>query len=144
MPIIERSALVPYSADEMYLIVTDVGAYPEFLPWCSGASVQSQSESNQRASVSINAVFSQTEFQTHNQLHPGEKIVMELEEGPFKHLKGEWVFKQLGDSGCKVTLVVDFEFSNRVLGRAISPVFTKVCDTLVDAFIKRAHTQLKP
>ncbi len=142
MPIIERSALVPYSADDMYLIVTDVGAYPEFLPWCSGASVQSQTESDQQASVSINAVFSQTEFQTRNQLEPGEKITMQLVEGPFKYLKGEWDFKQLGDSGCKVTLVVDFEFSNRVLGRAISPVFTKVCDTLVDAFIKRAHSQL--
>lgn len=142
MPIIERSALVPHPASDMFNLVVDVAAYPEFLPWCAGAAVQSQTELEQRASVSINAVFSQTEFQTRNQLVPDERISMALEDGPFKHLKGEWVFKALGDSGCKITLVVDFEFSNALLGKAISPVFTRVCDTLVDAFIKRANEQL--
>lgn len=139
MPTIERTALVPHLAKDMYALVVDVASYPEFLPWCSAASVQSQTDSAQEASVSINAVFSQTEFRTKNQLSSGERIVMELDDGPFKHLKGEWDFKALGDSGCKITLVVDFEFSSAMMGRAISPVFTKVCDTLVDAFIQRAN-----
>lgn len=142
MPKIERTALVPHLARDMYALVLDVGRYPEFLPWCSGAAVQSQTDTAQQASVSINAVFSQTEFRTHNQLRADERIVMELEDGPFKHLRGEWVFKALGDAGCKITLVVDFEFSNAMMGRAISPVFTKVCDTLVDAFIQRANDTL--
>ncbi len=143
MPTIERTALVPHPAKAMYELVVDVASYPQFLPWCAGAAVQSQTETEQCASVSINAVFSQTEFQTRNQLLPTERIVMELDDGPFQHLSGEWVFKALGDSGCKITLVVDFEFSNALLGKAISPVFTRVCDTLVDAFIQRANEQLK-
>jgi len=142
MPTIERTALVPHRAADMYALVVDVPSYPEFLPWCSGASVQSQTATHQQASVSINAVFSQTEFRTNNQLSADERIVMELEDGPFKHLRGAWAFKALGDAGCKITLVVDFEFSNAIMGRAISPVFTKVCDTLVDAFIQRANATL--
>ncbi len=142
MPTIERTALVPHLAKDMYALVLDVASYPEFLPWCSGASVQSETDLAQQASVSINAVFSQTEFRTNNALSADERIVMELEDGPFKHLRGEWVFKALGDAGCKITLVVDFEFSNAMMGRALSPVFTKVCDTLVDAFIQRANETL--
>jgi len=142
MPTIERSALVPYRAEDMYAIVVDVAAYPEFLPWCSGAAVQSQTESEQCASVSIKAVFAQTEFRTRNALTPGAGIVMALEDGPFKHLSGEWAFKPLGDAGCKITLQVDFEFSNRIVARAIQPAFTRVCDTLVDAFIRRANESL--
>ena len=122
----------------MYALVVDVGAYPEFLPWCKGAKVQSQTETEQFASVAINAVFSQTEFQTRNQLIYGERIEMELDDGPFKHLRGKWDFKQLGDKGCKITLLVDYEFSNAMMGRALSPIITRVCDTLVDAFIERA------
>lgn len=138
MPTIERTALVPYAANDMYALVIDVAAYPDFLPWCKGGEVQSQTKTEQFASVSINAVFSQTEFQTRNQLIPGERIEMELDKGPFKHLRGKWDFKQLGDQGCKITLLVDYEFSSAMMGRALSPVITRVCDTLVDAFIERA------
>jgi len=143
MPTIERTALVPHRAPDMYALVVDVASYPEFLPWCASAAVQSQTETEQQASVSINAVFSQTEFRTVNQLSRNERIVMELADGPFNYLKGEWVFKALGDAGCKITLVIDFEFSNAMMGRAISPVFSKVCDSLVDAFIQRANETLK-
>jgi len=144
MPTIERSALVPYLADDMYNIVVDVAAYPEFLPWCQGGSVQSQNETEQRATVAINAVFSQTEFKTVNALDPGQSISMALEDGPFKHLTGRWEFKPLGDAGCKVTLSIDFEFANTMIASAIAPVFTRVCDTLVDAFIQRANDSLTP
>lgn len=142
MPTIERSALVPYRAEDMYAIVADVTAYSDFLPWCAGSAVQSQTQDEQCASVTINAVVSQTAFHTKNQLRAGESIIMELEDGPFKHLRGEWGFKALGDAGCKITLVVDFEFSNLILRRTLSPVFTRVCDSLVGAFIKRADDTL--
>jgi len=142
MPIIERSALVPYRAEDMYAIVVDVSAYPDYLPWCAGAAVQSQTHDEQRASVTINAVVSQPAFHTKNRLHPGESILMELEDGPFTHLRGEWGFKALGDMGCKITLVVDFEFSSPIIRNTLSPGFTRVCDSLVDAFIQRANDTL--
>ena len=133
---------MPYAAEDMYAIVVDVPAYPEFLPWCAGAAVQSQSLDEQRASVTINAVVSQSTFHTKNQLRAGQSIVMELEDGPFKYLQGAWDFKALGDAGCKITLVVDFEFSNPILRHTFTPIFTRLCDSLVDAFIKRANLVL--
>ena len=63
---------------------------------------------------------------------------MELVDGPFKYLRGTWHFKPLGDAACRVTLDIDFEFANPMMGRIISPAFNKVCDTLVNAFLKRA------
>jgi len=144
MPTVERSALVPFRNDDMYALVIDVAAYPEFLPWCAGGQVQSQTDIEQLASVSLNVVFKQTEFRTRNTLQPGHAVLMALEDGPFNTLTGEWGFKPLGDAGCKVSLRVDFEFSSPVLARAIQPAFTRVCDTLVDAFIRRAHDKLVP
>jgi len=128
----------------MYALVVAVEHYPEFLPWCAAGQVLSQSETEQLASVAIKAVFTQTEFRTRNALQPGQSIIMTLEQGPFRNLSGEWRFKPLGDAGCKVSLRVEFEFASPVVARAIQPAFTRVCDTLVDAFIQRAHNTLQP
>jgi len=144
MPTIERSALVPFKAPDMYDLVIDVASYPEFLPWCAGAAVQSQTPTEQHASVTIQAVFAQTEFRTRNELITGSQVNMTLEDGPFKHLTGYWHFKPLGDAGCKVSLEVDFEFANAMLARAVQPAFTRVCDSIVDAFIARAQATLGP
>lgn len=122
----------------MYALVCDIGSYPEFLPWCSGARVDEQSESHQLAAVSINQILKQSEFSTRNQLIPGESIAMELVDGPFKHLHGTWRFQPLGDTACKVLLEIDFEFASPVVAKMLSPAFNKVCDTIVNAFIKRA------
>jgi len=138
MPTISRTALVEHTAQDMYELVCDIESYPEFLPWCSAAKVDERSETHQLASVSINQVINQSEFSTRNALVENQSIAMELVDGPFKRLNGTWQFKPLGDTACKVLLDIDFEFSNPVVGKLISPAFNKVCDTLVSAFIKRA------
>lgn len=122
----------------MYELVCDIESYPDFLPWCSGSRVDEQSDTHQLAAVSINQVLKQTEFSTRNQLLAGESIAMELVDGPFKHLHGTWTFQPLGDTACKVLLEIDFEFSSPIVAKMLSPAFNKVCDTIVNAFIKRA------
>ncbi|MCL4130928.1 UNVERIFIED_CONTAM: hypothetical protein GTU68_013507 [Idotea baltica] len=138
MPSISRTALVEHAAKDMYELVCDIDSYPEFLPWCSGTRVDERSETHQLASVTINQVINQSEFSTRNTLEPGQSITMNLEDGPFKRLRGTWQFKPLGDTACKVLLDIDFEFASPMVGKLISPAFNKVCDTLVSAFIKRA------
>ncbi len=138
MPTISRSALVEHTAQDMFELVCDIESYPEFLPWCSAAKVDEHSETHQLASVTINQVINQSEFSTRNVLTTNQSITMELVDGPFKHLSGTWQFKPLGDSACKVELDIEFEFSSPMVGRLISPAFTKVCDSLVSAFLKRA------
>lgn len=139
MPSISRTALVEHSAKAMYELVCDIDSYPEFLPWCSAAQVQEHSETHQLASVTINQVINQSQFTTQNTLLIDESISMKLVDGPFKYLSGTWGFKPLGDTACKITLDIEFEFSSSVIAKMISPAFNKVCDKIVDAFIQRAN-----
>lgn len=122
----------------MFDLVCDIDSYPEFLPWCSSAQVSERSDTHQLASVTINQVINQSQFSTRNTLETDQSITMDLVDGPFKYLSGTWRFQPLGDSACKVLLDIDFEFSSPVVAKMISPAFNKVCDKLVDAFIKRA------
>jgi ribosome-associated toxin RatA of RatAB toxin-antitoxin module len=142
MPTVYRTALVPYTAKAMFDLVADIETYPEFLPWCNSASVELRTEDTQLASVGIDAKFKQTTFTTRNQLIEGQEIQMALEDGPFKHLSGTWTFKALGELGCKVELHVEFEFASATLAALIEPAFTKVCDTIVSAFVTRASETL--
>lgn len=140
MPRIVRSAIAPYPASDMYRMVKDIEAYPEFLPWCSAAEVQEESATHQVASVVIAKSIKQSRFTTRNRLEPDKAIHVTLVNGPFRHLEGHWVFTDIAGQGCRAELEVDFSFSSRLLGAMIGPAFTRVCDSLVDAFLRRAAT----
>lgn len=135
---IARTALLPYSAEQVYAIVNDVASYPDFLPWCGGAEVISQSETQMQASVTIAKAGIKQTFKTTNQLIPGQRIEMQLLDGPFKSLRGEWVFKALDENACKIFFEVEFEVSNGLLNVAIGPIFEHIASTLVDSFCERA------
>lgn len=139
MPVINKSALVPYSASEMYALVNDIESYPQFLPWCGSSRVLSDSEDEVRATIEIAHGSLRKAFTTCNRLQAGKMIEMRLENGPFRHLEGFWRFDVLGERACKVRLDMDFEFSNRLVGMAMGPLFTQVTSSLVDAFCRRAE-----
>ncbi len=138
MPTISRSALVEHSAKSMFELVCDIEAYPEFLPWCNGARVDEQSDTHQLAAVSTAAFMKQSTFCTRNRLESDRLIAMELVDGPFKQLSGEWRFTELSPDACKIELDIEFEFASTIVGKMLGPAFNTVCDTLVSAFIKRA------
>lgn len=136
---IERSALVHYSAEEMYELVNRVERYHEFLPWCRSSSVISESDSEMVASVEIAKGVLNRSFTTHNRLLPGRRIDIELVDGPFSKLQGYWRFDPLKTEGaCRVTLELEFEFDSAMMSIAAKPVFTQIANSLVDAFVKRA------
>ena len=138
MTTINKSALVPYSAGEMFALVNDIGAYSQFLPWCRSSTIIEQGEDELRATIEIAHGSLHKSFTTKNRLQQDKMIEMRLEQGPFKHLEGFWRFDVLGDRACKVSLDLDFEFSNRLIGMAMGPVFSQIANSLVDAFSKRA------
>ena len=139
MPNISRQALMPYSSGQMYDIVNAVDRYAEFLPWCARSTIDSCTENTMQATVLMQKGKLNHSFTTRNQLEPGQKIVMQLVNGPFKQLNGEWTFTQLNANNSKIELNLNFEFSNRIISLLIGPVFTQIANTLVDAFCKRAH-----
>jgi len=135
---IKRTALVLHPAMDMFRLVQDVPAYPQFLSWCLNAEVHEQSPEHQLASLVIRVSGITQTFTTRNRLVPGERLTLSLVEGPFKHLSGEWLFDPLGTEGSKVTLVLSFDFSSKMLSSAFRRGFTHIADRLVTEFSKRA------
>lgn len=141
MPLISRQSLVMYSPAEMYALINDINAYPEFLPWCRSSQILTQTDDVIEASVEIAKGSLNKTFATRNLLQKNKMIEMKLLEGPFKHLEGYWRFKPLKDpSACKVTLDLEFEFNSKIMALAVGPIFSKIANTLVDSFCKRAIT----
>jgi ribosome-associated toxin RatA of RatAB toxin-antitoxin module len=138
LEIIDRSALLPYSTDEMFALVSDINAYPQFLPWCSDAQILSQEGDEVSARVAFSVRGVSKSFTTRNRLQPGAEITMKLVEGPFSRLEGRWRFEPLGEVGSKISLFLEYDFSSTMVSFAVGPVFNKIANTLVDAFQKRA------
>lgn len=136
---VSRNALVPYSADQMFALVEDVEAYPDFLPWCVGSTLHSKSEESIEASLELQRGGIRKSFRTRNGLKPGREMSIALVGGPFSHLAGDWKFEQLGDDGSKVSLVLEFEFENRVTDVLFGRYFEDTCNSLIDSFIARAN-----
>ena len=135
---ISKSALVVYSARQMYELVDAIDHYPEFLPWCRSSEVLTRTDKEVTAKLEIAYSGLHKSFTTRNTMEPGRLITMQLVEGPFKKLDGIWAFEQLGEQGSKVSLDLEFTFSNRILAATIGPAFGKIATSLVDAFTKRA------
>lgn len=135
---IQRSALLPYPAQALYDLVNDVASYPQFLPWCSTSEVLEESEAQMRASLTVAKGGISQRFITRNQLVPGESIVMDLEQGPFKQLHGVWHFKALTDKACKISLDLAFDYDGPLIKATLGPLFNQAANTLVDAFCQRA------
>lgn len=135
---IQKTALVPYTPAEMFALVSDIEAYPKFLPWCSGAHVRLRSEDDVEATIDISKAGVEKSFTTHNRHQVNKMIEMRLVEGPFQRLDGYWRFDPLGDTACKVSLDLEFEFASRMLDMVVGPIFSQIANTLVDSFHKRA------
>jgi ribosome-associated toxin RatA of RatAB toxin-antitoxin module len=137
---IERSALVGHSATRMYQLVEDVPAYPQFLSWCTAALVHEQTVEMQKASLTVSLAGITQQFTTINTLDADQRVKLQLLEGPFKNLYGEWSFAQLGEDGSKVSLKLDFEMMKGPVAKLFGKGFGKIADRLVDDFCSRADS----
>ena len=138
MESIDRSALVHYSPGEMFALVSDVDAYPQFLPWCSEAEVLAVEDDEVTARIDFAVSGVSKSFTTRNHHTPDRRIDMRLVEGPFSDLRGYWKFDPLGDAGCRISLSLKYDFSSRIVKMVVGPVFGQIANTLVDAFQQRA------
>ena len=135
---IARSAIVEHSAAEMYRLVEDIEAYPQFLPWCVAAEVHERKPGTTKATLTVGVGGLHHAFTTQNENRPGEAIDMRLVEGPFRRFAGEWRFAPLSPRACRIEFSLQYEFSSRTLGRLLAPLFDGMADSMVDAFVRRA------
>jgi ribosome-associated toxin RatA of RatAB toxin-antitoxin module len=135
---IARSAIVECGVEVFYALAEDIEAYPSFLPWCVAAEVRERSPERTVATLTLGAKGIRQAFTTENRNQPGRSIDMRLLEGPFRHFSAQWRFSPLSPEAAKVEFVLEYEFSNRVVAALLDPVFSRIADTTVDAFARRA------
>lgn len=138
MPQITRTALVPYSAEQMYQLVNDVKSYPQFLPGCSGSRILDESASQMMAAVDVSKAGISKTFTTRNTLVSNQSIIMHLVDGPFRKLMGGWKFTPIDDDACRIEFQLDFEFTNKLIELAFGRIFKELAGNMVQAFTTRA------
>ena len=106
---VRRSALLPYTAGQMYGLVTDVERYPEFLPWCSGARILAAEGEFVTVSLGLARGLVRGNFTTRNRHVPDRSVEMRLVDGPFSLLEGRWDFRPIEAAGTRVELQIRFQ-----------------------------------
>ena len=135
---IRRSAIVRYTATQMFDLVNDIEAYPRRFSWCAGADVLAREPQALTARLELRIAGMTTQFTTRNTLEPPQRIDMQLVEGQFRQLRGAWIFTMLGD-GCKVALELDFDYAGKLLAPVMRSGFQKLADRMVDEFCREAE-----
>lgn len=162
MKSLQKSVLIWYSAPQMFALVTDVAKYPEFLPWCDHARVVQRDADGMTAELGLSVGGLRQVFTTRNEHEADRRVGMSLVKGPFSNLEGAWTFSPVGagpsgasvshpdgggdadaggtlvNSACRVSLSLQYGFDNGALQAVVGPVFDRIANSLVDAFVKRA------
>jgi coenzyme Q-binding protein COQ10 len=145
MPTHSEIRRTPYTAAEMFALIADVAAYPQFLPWCSGARVRArrpQPDGSEiiEADLVISFKVFRERFGSRVTLRPAEhRIDVAYLDGPFRYLNNHWRFAPAGDTACDVDFFVDFEFRSKTLQAIIGVVFNEAMRRIVRAFELRAE-----
>jgi len=137
---ISRSAIVECSAQAFYALVEEIEAYPGFLPWCAAARVRERTPGRTVATLTLGVKGIRQSFTTENINLPGRSICMRLLEGPFKRFAATWRFTALEANASKVEFALEYQFSNRIVAAALGPVFSRIADSTVEAFTRRAKS----
>jgi len=135
---VSRSALLPYSAAQMYDVIADVRSYPGFLNWCQGMEVLSENDEEVVAKLLIAYGKLNFSFTTRNRMSVNRSVTLNLVDGPFSDLQGQWSVQELSHEACKVSLDMNFTFESKITQNLFGRVFKNVIAAQLDAFQKRA------
>lgn len=133
-----RTVLVPHSAEQMFDLVEAAEHYPAFLPWCAEATIVTRDEAVVVADIVVDYRGVRFRFTTRNPKRRPEWMAITLERGPFRRFEGEWQLKALGVDGCRVEFLLRYDFESGVMRTLAGPVFERITNTLIDAFVARA------
>jgi ribosome-associated toxin RatA of RatAB toxin-antitoxin module len=139
MAVVEKSVLIEHNAAQMFELVDRVEDYPKFLPWCGGTELHERSATQTTATIRISYHGIRSSFSTINDKDIPHWMSIRLRDGPFKKMDGGWRFTPLGDAACKVEFRLHYEFSSKLLEKALGAVFSRIISTFVESFVKRAE-----
>ena len=137
---VSKSALLEYPAGAMFDLVEQAEHYPEFLPWCSRATILERTDEIVSAEIEVDYHGVRFSLVTRNPKQRPEWLGVRLVRGPFKRFEGEWHITALTPGACKIAFAMHYEMAGP-LARVAGPVFDRIANTLVDAFVARAGRQ---
>ena len=136
---IRKSALVAIPIERMFDLIEGAEHYPQFLPWCGGATILARDETVVRARITVDYHGARFDFVTRNPKRRPQFMAIHLEHGPFRHFEGEWRLARLTPAACKIEFCLRYEFESLVMATLAGPVFGRMANTLVNAFVGRAE-----
>ena len=137
--IVRRSALVDHPAEHLFDLIEAAEHYPEFLPWCAGATIVSRNDTLVSADIRMQFAGVSFDLRTRNPKQRPDYMAIHLEHGPFRRFEGEWHLRILDPQACKVDFLLDYDFDSAFMTRVAGPMFDRIANTMVDAFVARAH-----
>ena len=138
MPKHSETRHLPYTPEQMFDLVADVGRYGEFLPWVSAIRVRSNSETEMVADMIVGFKGLRETFTSRVQKVRPSELTVDYVDGPLKYLNNDWRFKPDGQGGTLVEFCVDFQFKNRVFEMLAGQVFDRALRKMIGAFEDRA------
>jgi coenzyme Q-binding protein COQ10 len=138
MPKHMEQATLAYTADELFEVVADVNDYPHFVPWCSGATVRSASQTEIIASLTIGFGLFQESFTSRVTLDRPKQVLVQAIDGPLEHLTNQWLFIPVGER-TRVEFSIDFQFKSHLLDHVANTMFHEATTRMMGAFEARVH-----
>ncbi len=136
---VRRSLLMPYGAEEMFDLIEQAEHYPQFIPWCTDAEILERTDELVAARLSMRVAGLTLTLQTRNPKQRPRWLALRMERGPLRRFEGEWRLTPLNASACRIEFTLSYEFADRLTERVAGPVFARMADTMVDAYVARAE-----
>jgi coenzyme Q-binding protein COQ10 len=138
MQAIKLTRQSPFTAQQMFDLITDVDSYDQFIPYCTAARVRQRSDSEMLADLAIGYKMLRETYASRIELGASPlTVTVRQAKGPFRHLFNQWVFEDT-ETGCHVHFELQFEFAVPLLRRIIQPMMNRVVERFVAAFEERA------
>lgn len=138
MPGIHEVRRLPYSAEQMFDLVADVGRYGEFLPWVKGTRVRSDTDDELIADMLVGFSAIREKFTSRVEKRRPEEIRVHYVDGPLRDLDNRWQFRALGPQECEIDFSVQFAFRNALFEKLAGQYFDRAFHKMVAAFEARA------
>jgi coenzyme Q-binding protein COQ10 len=138
MPGIRETRRLPFSAQQMFDLVADVGRYGEFLPWVIATRVRSDSETEMVADMVVGFKAIRESFTSRVTKDRPREIAVHYVDGPLSDLDNVWTFRAVDDQTCEIDFLVEFTFRNRLFERIAGQYFDRAFRKMVEAFEARA------
>ena len=134
--------IIPCKKKQLIEMVLDIEKYPEFVPWCIEGKIDDKNESTDlitfKGDLKVGKSLLNETFSSHVSYYKEkDKIIVTNLDGPLKHLKNEWVFKEVNNA-TQLEFFIDFELKNPILNSIMKKSFELGLNKIAKSFEERA------